>query len=1693
MRTHKFVNWLIVLGLGLSAWLAGSSAPIQAAATLPQPELKSAAQVGAQMPLAAPTLAGDIAWTEKAPMPVPVASFGYAVLGDKIYVVGGESAGASMNTLQRYTPSTNKWETDTGHGGTLAPLPQPRSFGFVCQVLSGRIHCMGGWQNGAYRGDHFIYDPTSNAWSTGPALPGYPIGQFAATVNNKIYVFGGWWGSYWNTVYEYSEAAGWSSKAAMPTARNHGTTAVYNGKIYVIGGESGQPAQQQPVDVVEMYDPATDTWTTGLAHLPSPRNYIGWSGTPTIDDMIYVVAGTTAYAYDPAANAWQTLNSLPVAGGWPVAVDGILYSIGPDHTVQGIPASRQATIDWIVKTPMPVAVSNFGYAALADKIYFVGGRDLQARDTTAVQRYTPATDSWEVDSGHGGHLAPLPAPREFNFCGAIGGKIHCMGGWQDGEYRGEHYIYDPASNTWSAGPSLPQYPIGQFSATVNDKIYVFGGWWGNFRNTVFEYSEAGGWVSKRAMPTARNHGTAAVYDGKIYVMGGMNGPTAQTQRPLDVVEVYDPKLDTWTTGLPRMPVPLGYLGASGAPVSGGIIYMLAPNATPFGYNPVTNSWTTFNSMPGPAWGVTAINSSLYAFGPEHTIQGAPMPWAMFHHDPQHTGKSPYVGPQQNTVAWTYDVGSEINSSPAVGTGGTIYIGLENRKLYAIAPDGSVLWAFPTGGGIYSSPALANDGTIYVGSRDYKLYAIKPDGTLSWTYTTGGEVNSSPTVGDDGTIYVGSNDGKLYVISPTGRLKCSYPAGAVVQSSPVIGPDGILYFGSANGRMNAIYPDCTLRWSQRVTTNGVWTHPALSPDGTTVYYSTDDGYLYATYTLSGALKWKSPWTYGGIQSSPAVGSDGTIYVGTQWGSLWALDPTDGSLKWDHYMTLSAWSSPAIGADGVIYFATDYGYVYAMNPDGTVKWTFPGGYGAAGHFRSSPAIGSNGALYIASNNGKLFAFGTLPSACGPQIGSWQQATALPRPSGTTGARGQQTIVYNGRVYVFGGINDTDSQMTNVYYSTINADGSLGPWIETTSLPGRYFDQVVVRVGRHVYLVTGADGAIAVYYAPINPDGAIGAWVRTADLLPSRQEFAAAAYGEYLYVVAGNASGLSKLVKFASVKPDGSLNPWADTTPLLEAMQAHTMVAHDRRLYVFAPNSTVYSAVIQADGRVGSWGTTTSLPQAMSNYTTFEHLDRVYLLGGSSQSVYYAPLQTDSSLGPWQTTTALPAQRNRLRAGGHNCYVYAIGGYDGSHFRDTVYYARLQPVCEPVASVRLSRTPDGELFTGNAVRFTADANGTRPFTYAWTLNGAPVGGNLSTFDYTFSAAGTYAVGVTVTNGCSHSSANMTVEIHPRDQRPDLSPSAKSVNLANVETGDILTYTLFLRNTSTVVATAVLTDAIPAHTEYVPNSARASGGTVIATGGTVLWSGQIISGTPVMIEFAVQALTAASGTPITNVAYLNDGSGRVLPLSARSTYNPGLGLMINGGALFTSIPTVTLSLSWGATNPPIERMYISNDGGFGSGTGWIPVADTRTGWVLATYGNLVMPRTVYAKFRAGDGQQYGPVQDEIIYDPVPPIVIRVDAIAQMAHGLQSAGGRPVIVQVTSSDDNSGVSRVQISSDDTFAQFSEFTAAGNTTDIPWTLESPGMVYVRVVDRAGNLSQAGSNHGQVQYRVHLPVVMGAWH
>jgi len=94
--------------------------------------------------------------------------------------------------------------------------------------------------------------------------------------------------------------------------------------------------------------------------------------------------------------------------------------------------------------------------------------------------------------------------------------------------------------------------------------------------------------------------------------------------------------------------------------------------------------------------------------------------------------------------------------------------------------GTVLWEFKTGKspfGVNSSPAIGSEGTVYIGSWDNKLYAINgKSGVKLWEFETGYWVNSSPVIGSDGTVYVGSLDKKLYALKTDskGLAKSPWP-------------------------------------------------------------------------------------------------------------------------------------------------------------------------------------------------------------------------------------------------------------------------------------------------------------------------------------------------------------------------------------------------------------------------------------------------------------------------------------------------------------------------------------------------------------------------------------------------------------------------------------------------------------------------------------------------------------------------------------------------------------------------------------------------------------------------------------------------------------------------------------------------------------------------------------------------------
>jgi large repetitive protein len=180
-----------------------------------------------------------------------------------------------------------------------------------------------------------------------------------------------------------------------------------------------------------------------------------------------------------------------------------------------------------------------------------------------------------------------------------------------------------------------------------------------------------------------------------------------------------------------------------------------------------------------------------------------------------------------------------------------------------------------------------------------------------------------------------------------------------------------YGASRTGRTARSAPlVANLKWENTsISVNG--SNPVIAHDGT-IYIGSEFGFLYA-FRPTGAIKWSYPLAAGEVTASPALGPDGTIYIAPENGDLYALNP-DGTLKWTFDMQGYGGpsASPAVTRDGTIFVGERY--LYAVHPDGTLKWSFDAGSDVAG----PPAIAPDGTVYFPSLNNQLFALnadGTL----------------------------------------------------------------------------------------------------------------------------------------------------------------------------------------------------------------------------------------------------------------------------------------------------------------------------------------------------------------------------------------------------------------------------------------------------------------------------------------------------------------------------------------------------------------------------------------------------------------------------------------------------------------------------------------------------------------------------------------------
>jgi parallel beta-helix repeat protein len=309
----------------------------------------------------------------------------------------------------------------------------------------------------------------------------------------------------------------------------------------------------------------------------------------------------------------------------------------------------------------------------------------------------------------------------------------------------------------------------------------------------------------------------------------------------------------------------------------------------------------------------------------------------------------------SSFRWKFDTGGVIESSPAIGQDGTIFVGSDSGAMFAINPDGTQKWRFQTEGRIISSPAVYSN-TVIFGSTDSYVYKVDAsNGNKIWQFDTHGEVYSSPAIDKSGNIYIGSCDNKLYAITPDGDRKWAFFSNNRITSSP-----SIAYYS------NNLYGKVI----------------------NTIYIGSHDNHMYALNLETGTLQWSIDLG-ADVWGTPAISDDRTIYIAAaevvgaaNYLNLFALNP-NGSIKWKHEMLRGAYASPILFSDtiksqtvGMVLMGSYDNNLYGLSYSGNEEWAFPTRNDFDNDFRladilSSPAIGSSGIIYFGSENHSIYA--------------------------------------------------------------------------------------------------------------------------------------------------------------------------------------------------------------------------------------------------------------------------------------------------------------------------------------------------------------------------------------------------------------------------------------------------------------------------------------------------------------------------------------------------------------------------------------------------------------------------------------------------------------------------------------------------------------------------------------------------
>jgi N-acetylneuraminic acid mutarotase len=260
------------------------------------------------------------------------------------------------------------------------------------ESINGILYVMGGMNLSANLAEVGAYDPAAKTWTLKTPIP-TPRSLGASLVfENEIYVIGGRAGNdVLPTVEKYSAVENkWSAAAPMPTPRWSLMACSSGGHLYAFGGVSGVGNNRRALDIVEAYEPISNSWQS-VGKMPEARQ---GAATAEVNGLIYVISGKIASyveatqgdqitehvdAFDPKTKAWTRVLDIPTGrvGARAVVADGLVFVVGgiaksgefPTQIDVLDPRSNQ----WSAGPPLSSGRSGHMCALVGDTIAVLGG------------------------------------------------------------------------------------------------------------------------------------------------------------------------------------------------------------------------------------------------------------------------------------------------------------------------------------------------------------------------------------------------------------------------------------------------------------------------------------------------------------------------------------------------------------------------------------------------------------------------------------------------------------------------------------------------------------------------------------------------------------------------------------------------------------------------------------------------------------------------------------------------------------------------------------------------------------------------------------------------------------------------------------------------------------------------------------------------------------------------------------------------------------------------------------------------------------------------------------------------------------------------------------------------------------------------------------------------------------------------